>query len=159
MEIFCPISNYPNYIISNHGNVYSTRGLKKPIKDSGGYLRIGLSNDNIQKSYSISRLVALHFLEKTGDEVDHIDRNPLNNHIDNLRWVSKSENMRNTSKWNNCSSKYKGVSWKQGKWQVQCSLNSKLKHLGRFDNEEDAGRAYDQFCHEQGFTTAILNFP
>jgi len=160
MEIFCPISGFPNYIISNHGNVYSNRGLMKPRKNSGGYLQICLCN-KIIKNHSISRLVALHFLEKTGNEVDHIDRNKLNNHVNNLRWVSRNENQRNRSKKQNCSSKYKGIYWNQNKnkWHVQCTINGKRKHLGYFDNEEDAGKAYDQFCREQGLTTTILNFP
>jgi len=162
MEHWCPIENYPHYYISTYGRVFSDKYKKiMSFNTSTPYLQIGLHKNGIRKFYKISRLVALHFLKKTGDEVDHIDRNKLNNHVDNLRWVSKSENVRNRSKQKNCSSKYIGVWWdkNRNKWVTLCMFNKKRKQLGRFDNEEDAGRAYDQFCREQGLTTALLNFP
>ena len=46
------------------------------------------------------------------NEIDHIDINPTNNKIENLRAVNHSINQRNKNKSKNCSSKYIGVSWK-----------------------------------------------
>ena len=44
------------------------------------------------------------------------------------------------------TSKYKGVCWKKntGKWISQIQINGQKKHLGCFDNEEDAGKSYQE---------------
>ena len=58
------------------------------------YLRITLSKNNIQKRYSISRLVASTFLEGESEEVNHKDGDRLNNSLENLEWVTKEENLK-----------------------------------------------------------------
>ena len=64
------------------------------VHDNRGYLNIRLSKNNIRKTYSVHRLVAEAFisnLEAKG-EVNHIDGNKQNNNINNLEWVTSSEN-------------------------------------------------------------------
>ena len=58
-----------------------------------GYMRVYLNG----RAYYLHRILARHFIPNPDDlpEVDHIDRNPSNNAIENLRWVSRSENCRN----------------------------------------------------------------
>lgn len=83
---------------------------------------------------------------KKGYEVDHIDRNPLNNHISNLRELTSSENKRNTNKYKNCSSKYRGVSFNKNtqKWECNVYLPNIKLYQGLYINEEDAGRKYNE---------------
>lgn len=58
------------------------------------------------KHYYIHRLVAETFIPNPEEkpEVDHIDRCPTHNNVDNLRWATHSENLRNTPQHNKISS-------------------------------------------------------
>lgn len=72
---------------------------------------------------------------------DHRDRNGLNNQRDNLRAVTKAEN--NTNRITSGKSQYYGVSWDGDKWRVRINVNGTRKHVGRFDNETVAAKAYN----------------
>jgi hypothetical protein len=72
--------------------------------------------------------------------VDHIDGNKKNNHIDNLRAASASQNQANHSLKKTNISGVKGVSWskKFNKWYACIRYKSKNKNLGYFHNLNDA---------------------
>lgn len=75
-----------------------------------------------------------------GMQVDHINRNRLDNRKINLRVVTQQENLQNKSVYKSNKSGYPGVKWnkKLGKWQVQITRNKKRVHLGVFDELQDA---------------------
>lgn len=77
-------------------------------------------------------------------ELDHIDHDTTNNRIENLREVTRSENMRNSGRRVNNTSGYKGVTWNTcvNKWVAQIWLNNKRMHLGCFVDPKDAYEAY-----------------
>ena len=79
---------------------------------------------------------------------DHIDHDTLYNCRNNLRVVTHRQNLSNHKK--ETSSVYTGVSWdnKYSKWRVQIMFKRKRKHLGYFDNELDAYKAYVKFAEE-----------
>lgn len=60
------------------------------------------------KNYSVHRMVAETFIENPNNypTVDHIDRNPSNNDVSNLRWASYSMQLRNTSQNDRCFEKF-----------------------------------------------------
>ena len=100
VEIFKRIDGYPNYSVSNHGNVWSdtTNKILKPGKDRKGYHTVGLHKNGKGKSHLVHRLVGIAFIANPDDKpiVDHIDGDPSNNHITNLRWASFEESAWNT---------------------------------------------------------------
>ena len=80
-------------------------------------------------------------------ELDHINRNPLDNHIENLRESTGSQNHANIKKRDGLTSKYKGVSWNKfrNKWKASITVKGKARHIGLFLNEQDA---HDAYCRE-----------
>lgn len=92
------IENVTNYEVSDCGQVRNSktgRILKGRISKSG-YLQVSLIDafTKKQKNQYIHRLVAIYFLENPENkrEVNHKDGNKLNNNVDNLEWVTPSEN-------------------------------------------------------------------
>lgn len=96
-----------------------------------------------------------------GQEVDHVDRNGLNNSRKNLRLTTRRENDLNRRLQANNKSGYRGVCWasRRQAWQAEISVNGKVKHLGRFGTPEEAARAYDAAAREVNGEFAQLNFP
>lgn len=86
------------YQISSFGRVSSlSRGLIMSPFDNRGYLRVQLYKDGIARKRLIHVLVAENFLEDRPfpeAQVNHIDFNKHNNHVDNLEWCSGVENVK-----------------------------------------------------------------
>lgn len=93
-------------------------------------------------------------------EVDHINCNRLDNRRSNLRLCSKAENRTNRGACKNATSSYCGVYWKRSrnKWVASIRTNKQSRHLGQFDSEIDAARAYDSACIQLHGKFAHLNF-
>jgi hypothetical protein len=74
------------------------------------------------------------------DQIDHINGDPADNRIENLRAVTQSENLRNAALPRNNTSGAMGVGWHKpaGKWQAQIRGNGKQINLGLFTNKDDA---------------------
>jgi len=91
--------------------------------------------------------------------IDHIDRNPQNNHPNNLRIASHAENMRNVTKRQNTASKFIGVVWSKNdkKWQAQIQVNNQRKYLGQFLTEIEAATAYNNYIISNNLTHFNLN--
>jgi hypothetical protein len=81
---------------------------------------------------------------------DHINRDRLDNRLDNLRIVTKAENTQNMSKRPGLSSQYRGVCYaktrdRKKKWKADAMVSGKAHHLGWFLTEEEAATAVRAF--------------
>ncbi|MFZ2472279.1 MAG: HNH endonuclease [Methanothrix sp.] len=119
---------------------------------------------------SIHRVVMRRVLKEKGmelkKEVDHIDRNPLNNKRDNLRESTKTQNNCNKGKikminGKKTSSQCIGVTYdkKAGKWRSRLKHDGIVENLGYHNSEESAAMAYDNAAKKYHGEFASLNFP
>lgn len=108
------------------------------------------------KAYYISRIIFLYHKGYLPKNVDHEDRNRLNDKIGNLRDATTSQNQMNSS----CERgkyKYKGVFYSKGKWCARIGLNKKQIYLGTFITNIDAALAYNNAAKKYFGQFANLN--
>lgn len=130
--------------------------LKPVYNKKTGYFTVQLCRNNTAKRYYVHRLVgsAFHLIDFNNpkQQIDHVDNNPRNNHLDNLRAATSSENMawgpKSTN--SNNTSGFRGVCLdrRNKKWHARIMVNRKSKHLGYFEEKLDAARAYDEAARE-----------
>jgi hypothetical protein len=117
-----------------HGK--AIKGSKAGFINNDGYYQISIYGKKF-KEHQIVYLIKNGFIPK---EIDHINGNRTDNRIENLREVTRSQNMCNktTNKLNTSGSK--NVSWKAkiNKWQVAINFNGKRKYIGVFEDFEFA---------------------
>ena len=118
----------------------------------------GYAGRKVQKKHQV-QTIWMHraILERHGllvpdMEVDHTNRDPLDNRKQNLRCVSHARNRQNTGACRGSTSKYRGVSYSRtrGRWLAQAQLNGVRIFLGRFGQEQDAAATVRQFWTNQG---------
>jgi hypothetical protein len=132
---------------SRNDNQFNSRfgGKIAGFKTVVGYWAVGINLGDGTKVYQAHRLVWLH---QKGvwpkHQVDHLDRDKLNNRIENLADVRASENNQN-KKQRVGKSGVKGVHWSEAvnKWNAQANHNGKKFHFGFFDTIEEAAVAYN----------------
>ena len=107
---------------------------------SGGYAG---TNATIDKKHTIIKFHQLVMGQKKGFIIDHINRNPLDNRKENLRFVTPTGNMLNRTLSANNKSGYPGVSWRKEshRWRATITLNNKQVNLGNYLVLEDAIKA------------------
>lgn len=111
-----------------------------------------------------NREVLMHrqIMEPPADKVvDHIDGNRCNACRANLRICTRNENQFNQRKRRNGLSRFKGVTFNKqvGKWAAHYRLNGRLHHLGYFEDEVEAARAYDYAAIQHFGEFACVNLP
>ena len=132
-----------NHIECEYGCIKDNWRIK-PIVILHGYKSIHFKVDGKDHRVLIHRVVFYinnpswdFYDSSTDNSIDHINGNPLDNRIENLRCITNQENCFNYTR-------AKGYHWdkSRNKWQAKITLNGKTIHLGRFVNEDDAHSAY-----------------
>ena len=91
-------------------------------------------------------------------EVDHRDRNGLNNRRSNLRLATDLQQAANRTTPTNAAG-FRGVAVRGKRFEARINVNKKYVSLGRFASAELAARAYDKAAFKQFGEFAVLNFP
>jgi hypothetical protein len=105
--------------------------------NNSGYLQCELNG----VAFMVHRIIyEMHFQEiPLGFQIDHRDRNPLNNKIENLRLSTQSQNQINSRVPKNNTTGYKGVlTTPSGKFQARLGYDKKKLYLGLFNTAEEA---------------------
>ena len=105
-----------DYYVTDEGQIWNecTQRYLKMAKDKDGYLKVALSclDNNGRHRFSVHRLVLENFNPIEGMDklqVNHIDGNKMNNHLENLEWATCKENIHHAIK-NNLRAEINGAS-------------------------------------------------
>lgn len=130
-----------NVIVSDED--YDTLTKYKWYTTSRNYcLRYFKNSKNKLTSRSIHRDIMRPLKD---EEIDHINRNPLDNRRDNLRIANRFENNHNVGIKTTNKTGYKGVHFDKGmnKYRAQITINKKNKYIGCFESAKEAAFAYN----------------
>lgn len=119
-----------------------TIGSRAGNIDNNGYVHISVN----KRRYLEHRLVWLyHHGELPNNFIDHINRNPSDNRIQNLRICPDNhrQNAQNTGQYSHNKSGCKGVGWSdnRNKWRASIGVKGKSVHIGYYKNKKDAIQA------------------
>jgi hypothetical protein len=145
-EIWKPIPDFDGYEASNYGRIRSLKFKKQKVLKAAvtkdGYHKVGPCKNKKNVKVGVHRLVAMAFLPNPDckPKIDHIDRNPSNNHLSNLRWCSDGENGANRP--GTSITGYKGVHRSLEKFYAKIYHNRKFIYLGTYETARLAHDAY-----------------
>jgi hypothetical protein len=109
--------------------------------NGNGYLRLAIDGNR----YYCHRLAWFYVTGKWPEEIDHINGDRSDNRWINLRDATRQINAQNIPRANaHSKSGVRGVSWDSERclWTVRIRVDKTYKYMGRFDDLEEAGRAY-----------------
>lgn len=128
-------------------NGYAVRNARRPGRGPGrGLIRM-------------HRVILERMGFKDFEECDHINRVKYDNSRSNLRVATHRQNMGNCGKLCTNTSGYTGVCWhtQKRKWRAYIVVGDKQKHLGLFDDKEEAAQAYNTAARMYRGEFAVLN--
>jgi len=96
--------------------------------------------------------------QEKGYVIDHINRNKLDNRLENLRIITCKENSYNRSKNKSSNNTYKGVYKRGNKFVASITKDNIRKEITGFETEEEAAKVYDMMAQELFGEFAGLNF-
>jgi len=138
------VPDAPGIIAGSNGEIVSLRdGIKRLAPSNRPYATVGVRG---YKNPYVHRLVAAAF-GISGPEIDHRDRNPRNNEVNNLRSATRAINCRNTGGRAHRKSAFKGVCRHGSGFRAARNVNGVRYNLGTYRTEAEAGAAV--LAHER----------
>lgn len=137
---YCPETGQFTWRIAINKRIKPGRRAGVLVRSEG---RVNIAIDG--QHFKAHRLAWLHVHGVWPDkDVDHINGDPSDNRVCNLRLATKTENHANSKRYKNNKSGFKGVHFhaQSGKWRAVVRLNRKNNHIGLFRTKEDAAAAY-----------------
>lgn len=134
---------------NSDGHILSPR--KSRVAESCPYTRVCLMLNGVREDVYIHKLVYTHFIGEvpTGKEIDHVNKNSLDNRASNLQAITHSENIIKSKDYRNTSVPHRHVSLTpNGRYAVKVRRAPILHHIGTYENVEDAVYARDAFLQE-----------
>ena len=119
------------------GKVFGIRGREITRKDDNGYICIRINNKNFGFNLRAHLLGWYWVHDEIVNELDHINNDPSDNRIVNLRSVTHSQNA-----FNKPSVKGYYFNKASGKYQVRITVNQKTTYLGEYKTEEEVRQKY-----------------
>lgn len=121
----------------------------KTTKNESGYLRLKLF-DVVYKAHRVCWALYHGKWLDEGLFIDHINNDPSDNRICNLRAATSSQNSKNQRKIKRKTSSLKGVFWsrKEGAWRSRLIHEGKSYNLGLFSDEQLAHKSYCKLAEE-----------
>jgi len=140
-EDFRPVPNCENYFVSNLGRVKKNdKIIRTAVNKRTGYVGVNLYDGDFHAYVHLHKLVCLAFVENLNpdffNEVDHIDNNKNNNCASNLRWCSKSDNLKNRKGYSNTGKKY--ISQRGDKFILQFNGSGYCKQFNTLEEAMEA---------------------
>jgi hypothetical protein len=121
-------------------------------KKATGYPQVQLKV--LGKDYLAHRLAFIYMGEALPEQVDHLNRDSLDNRWKNLTASSQEQNMKNMSMKLNNTSGVTSVYWHKpsGKWLAQSQVAGRRKHLGLFTDLAEASEVVKAFRLANGYS-------
>lgn len=140
MEEWKSISMFERYEVSNMGNIRRGNRVLNPGLDTYGYRQVNLYKDGRRYTKKVYRIVLEAFNPNTDNkpQIDHINRIRHDDRLENLRWVTVYENVRNSK---NFTEDMLGISWnkKNSSYVVRLMTDNKREcYFGSCKSLDDA---------------------
>lgn len=150
------VDNKDFELVSKHNWGFDNTGYAKRITYTGGIPGKVHQTRGSTKVYLHHEIIGK---PPKGFVVDHINRNPLDNRRENLRFCTHSQNHGNQIKQKNNTSGYRGVSFvkRNNNWRARIKLMGKEISLGSFKTLKQAALAYNLAAQKLFGKFALLN--